>query len=68
MALRCAIVVRGRVPEPLPAMVDTLEVTDMDDERSLLAGEVPDHAALRGLLSNLDDLGYDLVSVETGDA
>lgn len=43
---------------------DGLTITCMPDETTLLAGSVPDQAALFGVLNKIRDLGLTLMSVQ----
>lgn len=57
------IVLCGELPPDWTAVVDGLEVISRPDGNTLLTGELPDQAALYGLLMNLRDWGLTLISV-----
>ena len=44
-----------------------LKVTQLDDNESLLSGQIEDQSELYGLLSKLRNLGLELVSVKVDD-
>jgi hypothetical protein len=63
MKPRFEIVVCGVLPSDWEAVTDGLEVTSRPDGNTQLTGELPDQAALYGLLINLRDWGLTLISV-----
>ena len=65
MKQRFEIVVREQVAPGWAEVFNGMEVTCRADGDTLLAGEVPDQAALYGLLLRLRDLGLTLVSVNS---
>jgi len=71
--MQCEIRVRGLLGETLLAGFPGLRATERDGE-TLLAGTVPDQAALFGVLAQVEALGLELIEVrrrrpeETADA
>ena len=59
--------VRGQLDQDWQDWLGGLTVTPTENGETVLAGDVPDQAALRGLLDRLADLGVDLVSLSTAD-
>ena len=61
--------VRVRVQDELPAswsaVLADLDVVPEPDGTSLVTGELPDQAAVHGLLASIRDLGLSLISAET---
>lgn len=57
--------ITGRLDRRWEGWFDDLTIT-LDDEDTLLTGEVADQAALHGLLRRVRDLGLPLVSVMPG--
>lgn len=57
--------VAGQVPAAWSDVLAELVVAADPDGTTLLRGEVPDQAALHGLLDAIRDLGLALISVET---
>ena len=65
MTLRCEILVEGRVGSRLDTMLLGFDVNGVDEGRTRLVGDVPDRAALSGVLARLEDFGFALVALET---
>ncbi len=65
MEKRCRyrVTVRGRVTERLASAFAGMSVVP-GDGTTVLVGDVPDQAALYGLLNRLRDFGLDLVRLE----
>jgi hypothetical protein len=55
--------VKGHLDEALASWFDGLTVSNLEEGDALLAGPLPDQAALQGLLKRIRDLGLTLVSV-----
>ncbi len=61
--LHVEIRVRGRIEREWADWFEDLEITVLPDGETMLSGEVPDQAALYGLLAKLRDLRFELRSV-----
>ena len=61
--LWCEIRVRGQLDGDWSAWFDGLAVADGADGEAVLAGELPDQAALHGVLIKVRDLGLPLLAV-----
>ena len=61
------IVIRGDLGEPLVGPLEGMTVEVVGDE-SVLAGDLVDQAQLQGVLSWLNTLGVEIVSVNPSDA
>ena len=59
----CEIRVRGLLDDHWRARFDGLTLTPLENGETLMAGTIPDQAALFGLLAQVRDLGLYLVSV-----
>ena len=59
------IVVKGHVDPEWSDWFDGFEITHTADGSSTLLGAVRDQAELRGMLSRLADVGFELISVNT---
>jgi hypothetical protein len=57
--------VRGELAPSWSAVLADLAVLPGPDGTTLIGGELPDQAAVHGLLASIRDLGLSLVSVET---
>ncbi len=57
--------VQGELDPAWSAAFANLAVAPAPDGTTLISGEIPDQAALHGLLSSIRDLGLALISVET---
>ena len=57
------IVIKGRLDQRRFGQFDGLTINTRPDGTTLLAGPVPDQAALHGMLSRIRDLGLPLMSV-----
>ena len=66
-AVRYEIRVQGTLDEGWSAWFGGLTIRNEDDDLTLIAGTVPDQAALHGLLTNLYNVGLALVSVHRVD-
>jgi len=55
--------VRGHLDEPRSAWFDGLAVVPSGDDETVLAGALPDQAALHGVLAKIRDLGLPLLSL-----
>ena len=60
--LQCEIRVRGLLGETLLAAFPDLDATQRDGE-TVLAGALPDQAALFGVLAQIEALGLELLEV-----
>ena len=63
MNQRYEITVRGHLTPGWSVVFDDMEVICLVDGNTLIAGSLPDQAALYGLLLRLRDLGLTLISV-----
>ncbi len=59
----CEIRVRGLLGDHWRARFDGLTLTPLENGETLIAGPIPDQAALFGILAQVRDLGLYLVSV-----
>jgi len=57
--------VQGELAPSWSAVLADLTVAPEPDGTTLVLGELPDQAAVHGLLSSIRDLGLSLISVET---
>jgi hypothetical protein len=57
--------VRGELAPGWSAVLGDLDVTPEPDGTTLVSGELPDEAAVHGLLGSIRDLGLSLISAET---
>jgi hypothetical protein len=57
--------VQGEIAPDWSAVLGDLAVALEADGTTLLSGELPDQAAVHGLLGTIRDLGLSLISVET---
>jgi hypothetical protein len=55
--------VRGKLGKMWSEWFDEFEIT-VNDEKTLLSGQVTDQAALHGLLSKIRDVGLILLSIQ----
>ena len=62
-AVRYEIRVQGVLDEDWSAWFGGLELRRDGDDVTVISGLVPDQAALHGLLTKINDLGLELVSV-----
>ena len=70
MAITCRIRVGGRLDESWSAKLGGLRIRSLsgsDATETVLEGDVPDQAALKGVLATLGDLNLAMISVETMD-
>jgi hypothetical protein len=63
----CAITVKGQLDQRWSSWFEGLAITTLADGTTVLAGQVPDQAALHGALAKVRDLGLCLVSVQCDD-
>jgi hypothetical protein len=61
------IVVKGRLDPSWSAWFQGLELSPRDGDETVLSGELPDQAALHGLLERIRDLNLTLISVSRRD-
>lgn len=64
MGERYEIRVQGHIGQSWSRWFDDLEVDERDDGSTCLRGDLPDQAALHGLLNKIRDLGMTLLSVQ----
>ncbi len=62
MSKQLEIHIKGHIPEVWSDWFEDLEIKT-DGENSILTGEVPDHAAVHGIIERIRDLNLDLISV-----
>jgi hypothetical protein len=64
MSERYEIRVQGHIGPAWSRWFDHLTVEEMNDGSTVLCGDLPDQAALHGLLNKVRDLGMTLLSVQ----
>ena len=57
--------VKGHLDGTLASWFDGLNVSNLEEGDALLAGHLPDQAALQGVLKRISNLGLTLISVNT---
>ena len=62
---RVRVRVQGELPASWSAVLADLDVVPEPEGTTLVTGELPDQAAVHGLLASIRDLGLSLISVET---
>jgi hypothetical protein len=55
--------VKGHLDETLAGWFEDMTVSNLEEGDALLAGFLPDQAALQGILKRISDLGLTLISV-----
>ncbi len=68
MSERYEIRVQGQIGQTWSRWFDGLTVEETEDGSTVLCGDLPDQAALHGLLNKVRDLGMTLLSVQRLDA
>ena len=63
----CSITVKGHLDERWSEWFDGLTITNLENGETMLAGHLPDQAALHGMLTKVRDLGLTLVLVRCED-
>ncbi len=63
--LHVEVRVRGAIGRSWSDWFEGLEIVEVSADQTALQGDLPDQAALYGLLAKLRDLGFRLVSVQT---
>ena len=61
--MRCEIRVKGHLDDARSAWFDGLALTRTEDGETVLAGDLPDQAALHGALAKVRDLGLPLLEL-----
>lgn len=61
--MRCSIRVRGHLERPWRDWFAGLTIANLPDGEAMLFGEVPDQAALFGVLHRIQNAGMPLVSL-----
>ena len=70
MSISCRIRIKGRLDESWSDRLGGLRITSLegpDTAETVLEGDVPDQAALQGVLAALGDLNLAIISVDTMD-
>ena len=62
MSKHLEIHIKGHIPSVWSDWFEDLEI-NLNGENSILTGEVPDHAAVHGIIERIRDLNLDLISV-----
>ena len=57
------IKVKGHLDDTLAGWFEEMTVSNLEEGDALLAGFLPDQAALQGILKRISDLGLTLISV-----
>jgi hypothetical protein len=60
----CQIRVKGHLSEQWAAWFEDLDIDNRPDGEAVLAGPLPDQAALYGVLNRMRDLGLVLIALE----
>jgi len=55
--------VKGHLDEALAGWFEDLIISNQEDGDAILAGRLPDQAALQGMLNRISNLGLTLISV-----
>ncbi|HEX8919032.1 MAG TPA: hypothetical protein VF898_11060 [Chloroflexota bacterium] len=63
----CSITVKGHLDWRWSDWFGGLTITHRENGESMLIGQLPDQAALHGVLTMVNDLGLKLVAVECAD-
>ena len=63
----CEIIVRGHIDQRRVDWFAGLEIIQLPEGISRLAGEVADQAVLHGILNRVRDMGIELISVKCND-
>ena len=63
----CAITVKGHLDQRWSEWFDGLTITNRENGEAALVGDLPDQAALHGVLTKVRDLGLTLVLVQCTD-
>ena len=61
------IKIRGHLDQRWSDWLAGLKLTHLEGDETLLSGQLPDQAALHGLLERIRDLNLTLISVSRGD-
>jgi hypothetical protein len=62
---RVEICVEGKIDRTWSEWFEGFLITHASQNRTILIGDLPDQAALYGMISKLRDLGLDLISVSS---
>jgi hypothetical protein len=57
------IKIKGHLDDTLAGWFEDMTVSNLEEGDALLAGFLPDQAALQGILKRISDLGLTLISV-----
>lgn len=63
----CSITVKGHLDERWSEWFGGLTITHRENGETILAGQLPDQAALHGVLAKVRDLSLTLVTVQCAD-
>jgi hypothetical protein len=58
------ICIKGHLDERKARWFEGLDVIPLPDGKTMISGDIPDQAALHGLLNRIRDLGMELISVQ----
>jgi hypothetical protein len=61
------IKIRGHLDQRWSDWLAGLKLTHLEGDETILSGQLPDQAALHGLLERIRDLNLTLISVSRGD-
>jgi len=59
------IKIKGHLDDTLAGWFEDMAVSNLEEGAALLAGPLPDQAALQGLLKRISNLGLTLISVNS---